>query len=163
MECDRRDDHDRGPLHGGEHGGDVRAIAVEQGGTRADTSVVTVTVPPPVNGVADPTLLPAATGQHPVAGTYGRSLAAGQTYVDPNTGVTVLKLTSSSVPAANSGMSHGYSEGGPNISQPWTGTDGETYYTAKVDGWLVDVRYGTLTTSNWRRQNSNGRSGSRSA
>jgi hypothetical protein len=89
----------------------------------------------------------------------GWSLAAGQTYVDPNTGVTVLKLTSSSVPAANSGMSHGYSEGGPNISQPWTGTDGQTYYTAKLDGWLVDVRYGTLTTSNWRRQNSNGEIG----
>ena len=79
--------------------------------------------------------------------------------MDPNTGVTVLKLTSSSVPAANGGMSHGYSEGGPNISQPWTGTDGQTYYTAKLDGWLVDVRYGTLTTSNWRRQNSNGEIG----
>ena len=101
--------------------------------------------------IADPTRLPQATGQHPTAGTYGRNLPAGQTYVDPNTGVTVLKLTSASVPTSNGGMYHGYSEGGPNISQPWTGTDGETYYSVKVGGWLVDIRYSSLTPLNWRR------------
>ena len=100
---------------------------------------------------ADPTKLPAAVGQHPVAGSYGRSLGAGRTYVDPNSGVTVLKLTDASTPSTNTGMYHGYSEGGPNISQPWTGTDSETYYTAKVGGWLVDIRYRDLATSNWRR------------
>jgi hypothetical protein len=92
-----------------------------------------------------------ATGQHPAAGTYGRTLGAGQTYTDPNTGVTVLKLTDASTPTSNSGMYHGYSEGGPMISQPWTGSDGETYYTAAVSTWLVDIRYSTLTTTNWRR------------
>ena len=108
--------------------------------------------PPPVGGSADPTLLPRATGQRPAAGTYGRGLAAGQRYADPLTGVTVLKLTSASVPASNGGVYHGYSEGGPNISQPWIGSDGNTYYTAYVaDGWLVDIRYDTFSSSNWRR------------
>jgi hypothetical protein len=102
-------------------------------------------------GVADPAQLPKATGQHPAAGSYGRTLAAGHTYVDPNSGVTVLKLTDASTPVANGGMYHGYSEGGPNISQPWTGTDGETYYTVKVGGWLVDLRYAAFTPLNWRR------------
>ena len=120
--------------------------------TVADTATITVTAPPvPANGVADPTLLPRATSQRPVAGSYGRTLAAGQTYVDPNSGVTVLKLTSASVPTANGGMYHGYSEGGPNISQAWTGTDGQTYYTVKISEWLVDIRYSTLTPVNWRR------------
>jgi hypothetical protein len=106
--------------------------------------------------VADPTLLPPATGQSPVSGTYGRNLAAGQTYVDPNTNVTVLKLTSASVPTSNGGMYHGYSEGGPNISQPWTGTDGQVYYTAKVAGWLVDIQYSAMTTTNWRSVSADG-------
>jgi hypothetical protein len=71
--------------------------------------------------------------------------------VDPNTGVTVLKLTDASTPASNDGMYHGYSEGGPNISQPWTAADGEAYYTLKVGGWLVDVRFATMTPLSWRR------------
>jgi len=108
---------------------------------------------------ADPTQLPAATGQHPAAGNYGRSLSAGQTYVDPNSGVTVLKLTDASTPESNVGMYHGYSEGGPNISQPWIGTDSETYYTAKVDRWLVDIKIGTMTPSNWRQVSYDGEIG----
>ena len=125
----------------------------------AGTATVTVTAPPPPTGIADPTLLPRAAGQHPLSGTYGRNLAAGQTYVDPNSGATVLKLTSASVPSSNSGMYHGYSEGGPNISQAWTGSDGQTYYTLKVGGWLVDVRYSTFTPVNWRRVNYDGEIG----
>jgi len=113
--------------------------------------------PLPPGATVDPTLLPAATGQRPVAGTYGRNLAAGQTYTDPLTGVLVLKLTSSSVPNANSGVYHGYSEGGPFISQAWAGTDGHTYYTAYLsNGWLVDIRYDTFATSNWRTVPVNG-------
>src|SRR6267143_4463102 len=52
----------------------------------------------------DPLQLPAATtpGQTPDGVfTYGRSLAAGQTYVDPLSGVTVLKLTDSTHPISN--------------------------------------------------------------
>jgi len=137
--------------------GSASIIATSEG--KADTSALTVTAAPPPGALADPTLLPRATGQHPMAGTYGRSLAAGQTYVDPNSGATVLKLTSASVPASNGGMYHGYSEGGPNISQPWTGTDGLVYYTAKVGDWLVDIRYTTLTSLNWRRVNYSGEIG----
>jgi uncharacterized protein YjdB len=126
---------------------------------QSGNTVVTVTAAPSANGIADPTLLPRATSQHPAAGTYGRNLAAGQTYIDPNTGVTVLKLTSASVPSNNGGMYHGYSEGGPNISQPWTGTDGQTYYTLKVGNWLVDLRYSTMTTLNWRQVDYDGEIG----
>ena len=98
-----------------------------------------------------------ATGQRPLAGTYGRNLAAGQTYTDPLTGVLVLKLTSSSVPNANGGVYHGYSEGGPFLSQPGVGTDGNTYYTAYLaSGWLVDIRYDTFASSNWRTVPANG-------
>jgi hypothetical protein len=125
--------------------------------TKADTATITVIAPPPpppppppANGVADPTLLPAANGARPVSGSYGRNLLAGQTYADPNTGVTVLKVTDASTPNSNGGMDRGYSEGGPHISQPWTGTDGQTYYTLKVADKLVDLRYGTLALINWR-------------
>jgi hypothetical protein len=126
---------------------------------QSGSTTVTITAPPPPGAGADPTLLPRATSQRPVAGTYGRGLAAGQTYVDPNSNVTVLKLTSASVPASNGGMYHGYSEGGPNISQPWTGAGGEIYYTAKVGDWLVDLRYSTFTSSNWRRVSYDGEIG----
>ena len=126
---------------------------------QAGTAAVTVQAAPPPGASADPTLLPRATGQRPAAGTYGRTLAANQTYVDPITGVTVLKLTSASVPVANGGVYHGYSEGGPNISQPWTGTDGQIYYTAKVSDWLVDIRYSSFTSLNWRRVNYDGEIG----
>jgi hypothetical protein len=62
-------------------------------------------------------------------------------------------VTDNRTPVTNSGMYHGYSEGGPFISQPWTGTDGGTYYTlwlAWGDGWFVDVKYPSMTMSNWR-------------
>jgi len=103
------------------------------------------------DGAGDPTQLPTGTGQHPSTATYGRTLAAGAIYQDPLTGVSVLKLTDATTPTSNSGMYHGYSEGGPTISQPWTGSDGQTYYTASVGTWLVDIRYSTLTPTNWRR------------
>ena len=128
----------------------VTASSEGQSGT-ASLTVTTAATPPPVGSLVDPTLLPRATAQRPLAGTYGRSLAAGQTYTDPITGVLVLKLTSASVPNANGGVYHGYSEGGPVISQPWVGTDGNTYYTAYLsNGWLVDIRYDTFASSNWR-------------
>ena len=117
----------------------------------------TVTVSVVTMGPTDPTLLPAATGQTPAPGTYGRDLEAGQTYVDPNTNVTVLKLTGASLPSDNPGVNHGYSEGGPSISQPWVGADGHVYYSIHMwHGWLVDVRYDTFEASNWRRAPSHG-------
>jgi len=127
--------------------GNVTIIATCEG-IAAEATLVVV---PPASAVTDPTLLPLATGQHPVAGTYGRDLAANQSYLDPLSGATVLKLTDASVPNANAGVYHGYSEGGPNISLPWVGADGHTYYTAYIAaGWLVDIRLDTFTSSNWR-------------
>jgi hypothetical protein len=101
-------------------------------------------------GDADPTQLPAADGRQPAPGTYGRTLTSGQTYEDPNTGVVVLKVTDPVTPIPNLFMDHGYSEGGPIISQPWRGSDGNTYYTLKVAQHLVDLRYSTLELLNWR-------------
>lgn len=122
-------------------------------------TVLAVVAPPAPGAVLDPTRLPVAAGQAPVGSGFARAVAAGQTYQDPNTQVTVLKLTDAATPVANGGMYHGYSEGGPNISLPWTGADGEVYYTVKVGGWLADVRYRTLTPGNWRRHPGDGEIG----
>lgn len=102
----------------------------------------------------DPSQLPAATtpGQTPSGvSTYGRTLNAGQTYADPLSGVTVLKLTDSTHPAANAGMRHGYATSGPRISQPWTSA-GKRWYTIAIDAdeYLVDVCWDDLTITNWR-------------
>jgi hypothetical protein len=119
----------------------------------ADSVPITVVGFSPPN----PALLPEATGQPPSAGTYGRTLTAGQTYVDPLTNVLVLKLTDPSMPTGNAGIYHGYSEGGPSISQPWVGSDGNIYYTIHIaNAWFVDVRYDTFQPSNWRSAPSHG-------
>ena len=79
--------------------GAYRVIAVQQGGTRADTSAVTVSAPP-ANGTADPAALPAAVVGSPVAPQVSAytalnvpGMSAGQSYVDPATGTRVVKLT----------------------------------------------------------------------
>lgn len=119
-------------------------------------TAATLTYTPDTVQLADPTQLPVMTkpGQTRHASfTYGRSLTAGQTYVDPQSSCTVLKLTSSTVPAANSSAAHGYATSGPRISQPWTGGDGKTYYTLVLDApsdWMVDVCLETMVASNWR-------------
>ena len=104
--------------------------------------------------VADPTQLPEATSPGQTrSGTYGRSLSAGQTYVDPVSGVTVLKVTSSTVPISNSGVSHGYATSGPRCSQPWVdGGDGHTKYTLCLDfiGYFVDIDYEDFQAENFR-------------
>ena len=79
----------------------------------------TATVPP----VADPTQLPVAAGQPPDRDAYDaldvRNQPAGFSYSDPVTGVKVWKLTSSTVPSANTGAGHDYSEGPNEISLGW--------------------------------------------
>jgi hypothetical protein len=119
--------------------GAYRVIAVQQGGTKADTSAVTVTAAGPVNGTPDPTLLPAATGQAAVSasaytalpyynaagtqlGTNPRNMPVGAYYLDPTTGAKVVRLTSPSAPfAAGSGAwmsAVDYAEGGLRIGRP---------------------------------------------
>jgi uncharacterized protein YjdB len=136
--------------------GQATITATSEG--KSGTALVTVPTPPPPpppGAIADPTQLPIASGQTPPAGTYGKTLTSGQTYIDPVSGMTVLKLTDANIPAANTRAHHDYSEGGPYISQPWLGTDGQTYYTlmvaAEPNRYLVDLRYDNLALSNWRK------------
>ena len=113
----------------------------------------------PVSGSADPTLLPVASGQVEDLGAYGgRTLAAGQTYTDPATGVLVVKLTDANTPIAGNGRGvPDYSEGGPLISQPWDSAGG-IFYTLYVmvdvspsTHYFVDVKYPDMTLHNWRQ------------
>ena len=136
--------------------GSAQIIATSENKTgSAPLTVQSGPPPPPPSGTADPTQLPLANGQSPPTGSYGKALSAGQTYNDPISGLPVLKVTDASTPISNTRAHHDYSEGGPYISQPWAGTDGNTYYTVMVaaepNRYLVDVRYDNLTLSNWRR------------
>lgn len=110
--------------------------------------------------VADPAQLPlAASGAGSVlpntatvAGLQS-PLAAGGSYTDPYTGVTVHRLTSNTSPAAGS-FEPSYAEGGPSCSQPWVGGDGKTYYTILVrtggTEYLIDIRYDLIGVSDPR-------------
>jgi hypothetical protein len=106
------------------------------------------TISPVVTGGdADPTQLPAATGQTKNTTAYTAlgvpAMAAGGSYTDPTTGVKVWKMTSASVPSATQ-WGQDYNSGGQKISQPWTGVGGYTYWTIYFTNylstahWLVD-------------------------
>jgi hypothetical protein len=147
-----------------------RVIAVQQGGSLADTSTVTVTVvvPPPTGTTPNPSLLPEATGQRGVSAalytalpvfsrsggqvsTNPRNMAAGQFYVDPSFGTNVIRLTSSTFPASNGGAYVDYWEGGSRISYPWGA--GNEWYTIKVVAgsyYLVDFNIRTYELRNQR-------------
>src|SRR2546430_1218340 len=78
---------------------------------------------PPAGARPDPTLLPVASKQAPETAAY-RALAvasqpAGFSYNDPVTGVKVWKVTSSSVPAPNTGAGHDYADGGNRATIGW--------------------------------------------
>jgi hypothetical protein len=77
----------------------------------------------PPDGAADPTLLPLASRQPPNFAAYTAlhmpARPAGFSYADPVTGVKIWKVTSSTVPAANSGAGHDYGEGGNQASRGW--------------------------------------------
>ena len=136
--------------------GTFRVIAVQSGATRADTTAVTITAgtpstpttpPPSTSGRPNPQGLPlAASGSGSVAPNMATvaalqsATAAGGTYTDPYTGVTVLKLTSSSLPSSGS-HEHGYAEGGFRISQSFM-VGGERYSSILTgDGYISDIRH----------------------
>src|SRR5438874_3650475 len=78
----------------------------------------------------DPTLLPQATlEQSPLTAVYDAlgvpAMGAGEWYLDPTTGVKIYKLTSAIFPDARANWTHDYSEGGYEVSLPYTG-DGVT-------------------------------------
>jgi len=121
------------------------------------TSAVTVQAPSSSGSVPDPTLLPVASGQAPNLVAYLTlnvpSQPAGFSYNDPATGVKVWKVTSSSIPSANSGAGHDYSDGPNEVSLGWgAGNDTHTILT-RGDGmayYFVDFTRGA-GFSNYRR------------
>ena len=105
--------------------GAYRVIAVQQGGTRADTSAVTVTSTPPASGtVANPGALPAASGQLKNVAAYTalnvRGMAAGSSYTDPVTGVRVWKVTSATCADVEQ-FERALVLGGPGAGEPGVG------------------------------------------
>src|SRR5712692_4648572 len=105
---------------------------------------------PPAVGtpLPDPTLLPVATiAQVPLTAAYNAlnvpSRAAGSSYLDPTTGVTIYKLTSATYPTSSLNWGHDYSEGGDEVSLPYNGNTRAVL--VRQDGgpwWLVDFSPG---------------------
>ncbi len=99
---------------------------------------------------AAPSLLPVATtAQIPLTAQYDAlnvpGIAAGGTYADPTTGVKIYKLTSGTFPATSASFNHDYSEGGNEVSLPYT-ADGKTRAVLVRDAsqfyWLLDFTPG---------------------
>mgnify|MGYP002065696022 CR=1 FL=1 len=97
--------------------------------------------------IADPTLLPVATG---AAASAMPTVNAGQSYLDEFSGVRVWRITSANIPQSNSDAHHDYSNGPVQVSRGW-GTDANTHTLLVSAGeyWLVDVTRG-VGLSNWR-------------
>lgn len=142
-----------GSYTAGSTAGAFRAIAVQQGGTRADTSTITINAGGGATGRPNPQGLPlAASGGGSVlpnmATVASLQLAtpAGGTYTDPYTGVTVLKLTASGTPTVGS-HEHGYAEGGFRISQSFL-VGGERYSSVLTgDGYIHDIRHSDMAVT----------------
>jgi len=100
--------------------GSATITATSEG--KSGSAPVAVRMPQPF-GVADPTLLPVASGQLPNLVAYLAlniaSQPAGFSYNDPVSGVRVWKVTSSSVPTTNSSAGHDYSDGPNEVSLGW--------------------------------------------
>src|SRR5205809_7016034 len=114
---------------------------------------------PPAGARPDPTLLPVASRQAPDTAAY-RALAvasqpAGFSYNDPVTGVKVWKVTSSSVPAPNTGAGHDYADGGNRATIGW-GPDNNTHtILIRGDGMayhLVDFTRGEIGRASCRER-----------
>jgi hypothetical protein len=100
--------------------GSATITATSEG--KSGSAPVTVLVPQPF-GVTDPTLLPLASEQLPNVVAYTTlnvpSQPAGFSYRDPVTNIRIWKVTSSTVPAANAGAGHEYSDGPNEVSLGW--------------------------------------------
>jgi hypothetical protein len=116
-------------------------------GKSATAAITVQTVPPPPPaGVPDLTQLPVASGQAPNVAAYSAlnvpSQPAGFSYNDPVTGVRIWKLSSATIPVANTGAGHSYADGGSEVSRGW-GPGGNTH-TIAILTWATDgtgVRY----------------------
>lgn len=111
---------------------------------------------------ANPAALPTATAaQTPPTTAYNAlnvpGRAAGSTYTEPTSGVTVYKITSSSFPVASvAGFHHDYADGGHEVSLPHTGTTRTILVRDRSTllWWLIDFTPGT-GVSNARQLPSN--------
>ena len=100
--------------------------------------------------IVDPTRLPLANRQQPAWAAYAAppldvlNKPAYFRYQDPVTGVWVSKMTSATVPEANTSMFNDYSEGGPFISREW-GPHEHTILVHTQSGfaYLVDYQRGS--------------------
>jgi hypothetical protein len=137
--------------------GSVTITATSEG--QSGTAAVTVQVPLPAGALPDPTLLPIASGQAPNVAAYVALNVAGQpagfSYADPVTQVKVWKVTSSTIPMANPGAGHDYSDGPNEVSRGWgTNNTTHTILIGPPQGtgnyYLVDFTRG-VGFSNYRR------------
>jgi uncharacterized protein YjdB len=133
--------------------GSVTITARSEG--QSGTATVTVTAappPPPPGAAADPTALPVAARQLPDFATYvGGTLRAGQSYMEPVSGVRVWKLTDNATPVANNEGMHDYSSGTVQVSRGWGANSAtHTIHLTVAGGYLVDLTRG-VGLSNWRR------------
>lgn len=100
--------------------------------------------------VPDVGSLPAINRQLPDFAAYtGRELAYNNYYVDPVSGVRVWRMSSATVPVANTGVAHDYASGPTQISREW-GSQQHTLLTFTAGAHrLVDFQRG-VGFSNWR-------------
>src|SRR2546430_3638645 len=107
-------------------------------------------------GEPDPSLLPLATRQPPNVSAYSAlrvaTRPAGFWYRVPVTKVKIWKVTSSSVPAGNSGAGHDYGEGSNQVSRGWGVNNNTHTILIRGDGmayYVVDFTRG-VGFSNYR-------------
>ena len=122
---------------------------------KSGSSMIRALLPPPA-GSPDPMLLPPAALQVANVNAYEAldlpGQPAGFSYEDPITKVKVWKVTSSSVPAGNSGAGHDYGEGGNQVSRGWGITRNTHTILIRGDGmafYVVDFTRG-IGFSNYR-------------
>jgi len=106
--------------------------------------------------VADPTLLPVASGQAPNVAAYDAlnlvNQPAGFSYNDPVTHVKIWKVTSGTIPAVNTSAGHDYADGGNRASLGWGPDNNSHTILIRGDGMayhLVDFTRG-VGFSNYR-------------
>ncbi len=68
-----------------------------------------------------------------------RAAAAGSSWLDPMTGVRIVKVTDASFPAPGVNFACPYSEGGPFISRKWGDSHTVNVYSAVGTNYLIDV------------------------